>query len=294
MIDEQQHDLAIEYLFGHLEGEAQREFEAWLQTDEEMRVLVDELRETTAALALSAPQHDPPPHLRAKVLEITRGEIVAPEAGSTPSFRRLGWVPWALAAGLAIGCFVLYGDRHVGRLAAKSARAEITKATADAAAARAEAEKIRAQVSGLTGRLQLSDAQRSTYVSQIGELRDELVKLRGRDAFAQMKIAALSAQVAQFAKAGVIIVWDPEEQRGVVKIANLPKAEAGKDYQLWVIDPKYPDPVSGGILTVEDAGQTRIAFKPDQLIENADKFAISVEKAGGVAKAAGPIIFVGN
>jgi anti-sigma-K factor RskA len=294
MIDEQQHDLAIEYIFGHLEGDAQREFEAWLQSDKEMRVVVDELRETAAALALAAPQHLPPPHLRAKVLEITRGEAIAPGDESTPSLRWSGWVPWALAAGLAIGCFVLYADSHASRVAEKSARAEITKAVADASAARAEAEKIRGQVSGLTGRLQLSEVQTSTYISQIAELRDELVKLRGRDAFAQMKIAALSAQVAQFAKAGVIIVWDPEEQRGVARLANLPKPAAGKDYQLWVIDPKYPDPVNGGILTVADAGQTRVSFKPDQLIEHADKFAISVEQAGGVAKAAGPIIFVGE
>ncbi|MGB8166029.1 MAG: anti-sigma factor [Chthoniobacteraceae bacterium] len=294
MIDEQQHDLAIEYLFGHLKGDALREFEAWLQSDEEMRVLVDELRETTAALALAAPQHLPPPHLRAKVLEITRGEVAAPDPASTPSSRWFGWLPWAIAASLAVAGVVLAVDRHTARLSAKSASAEITKAAAAAAAAHAEAEKIRAQVSGLTGRLQLSEVQNSTYVSQISELRDEVVKLRGHDALAQMKIAALNAQVAQFAKAGVVIVWDPEEQRGVVRLVNLPKPTEGKDYQLWLIDPKYPDPVNGGVLTVSDASPTRVPFKPDQLVENANKFAISLEQAGGVPKAAGPIIFLGE
>lgn len=297
MIDEQQQDLAIEYLFGQLEGDAQREFEAWLQSDEEMRILVDELRETTAALALSAPQHQPPPHLRAKVLEIARGETVAPAApADAPAVSRFrpAWIPWAIAAGLAIVSFFLIAERNAARSAAEAVRAEQAKAIVDAEAIRAEAELIRTQVAGLTGRLQLSEAQSNAYVGQIAELRDEITKLRSRDALAQVKIAALSSQVAQYAKAGVVIVWDPEEQRGVAKLANLPKPAAGKDYQLWVIDPKYQDPVNGGILTVADAGPTLVAFKPDQAIEQADKFAISIEQTGGVPKAAGPIIFVGE
>jgi anti-sigma-K factor RskA len=285
MIDEQQHDLAIEYLFGHLEGDAQREFEAWLQSDDEMRTLVDELRETTAALALSAPQQQPPPHLRAKILAIARGETDA--AVTAPAHRRLGWIPWAIAAGLAIVGIFLQTDRERWRRDASNARAEIARALAATTA-------VRDQLGRIDGRLQLSEAQAKTHLDQISELRDEVVKLRGRDALAQVKIATLTAQVTQYARAGVIIVWDPEEQRGVARIINLPKPGAGKDYQLWVIDPKYPAPVSGGVLTVADAGQTRVAFRPDQLIEHADKFAISIEQAGGVAAAAGPIIFVGE
>ena len=284
MIDEQQHDLAIEYVFGHLEGDAEREFEAWLQSDQEMRTLVDELRETTAALALAAPQHEPPPHLRARMLAITRGETAAPAA---TAHRRFGWLPWAIAAGLAIGAIILQSDREHWRSTATSARAEVARSLS-------AANETRAGLAKLDGRLQLAEAQAKTHVDQISELRDEVVKLRGRDALAQMKIATLTSQVAQFTKAGVIIVWDPQEQRGIAKIANLPKPAAGKDYQLWVIDPKYPAPVSGGVLTVAEAGPTRIEFKADQLIEHADKFAISVEQAGGVPTAAGPIIFAGE
>ena len=286
MIDEQQQDLAIEYLFGHLEGDAQKEFEAWLQSDAEMRTLVDELRETTAALALAAPQHEPPPHLRAKVLAIARNKTTAP-AATAAVHPWVNWIPWAIAAGLAIVGIVLQADRERWRRDANIARAEIARALAGPAA-------VRKPASELDGRLQLAEAQAKTYIDQVAELRAEIGKLRGRDALAQMKIATLSAQVAQYAQAGVIIVWDPEEQRGVVKLTSLPKPVEGKDYQLWVIDPKYPAPVSGGILTVADDGQTRVEFKPDQIIEHADKFAISIEQAGGVPTAAGPIIFAGE
>jgi anti-sigma-K factor RskA len=284
MIDEEQHDLAIEYIFGGLEGDAEQEFEAWLQSDPELRALVDELRETTAALAHAAPPLAPPPHLREKILAIARGEQPAPRQ---PASRPKVWIPWSIAAALAAACVVLHSDRERWRRETHLAEGEIARSLAAAQAARDQATKLSEQVL-------ISEMQAKSYVDQVAELRDEVVKLRGRDALAQVRIATLNAQVAEFAKAGAVIVWDPQEQRGVIKLLNLPKPDAGKDYQLWVIDPKYPAPVNGGILTVADAGQTRVSFKPDQLVEQADKFAISIEQAGGVAKAAGPIIFLGE
>ena len=109
-----------------------------------------------------------------------------------------------------------------------------------------------------------------------------------------MKIALLSAQVDAYAKTSAVIVWDPQKQRGVVKLANAPRPEPGKDYQLWVIDPKYPQPVSGGLVAVNAEGMARVTFEPTLPISKADKFAISVEPAGGVPKATGPIILLGG
>jgi len=85
-------------------------------------------------------------------------------------------------------------------------------------------------------------------------------------------------------------VTDP----GVLKLTNVPQAGAGKDYQLWVIDPKYPAPVSGGLVPVNAEGIARVSFAPDRPISRADKFAISLEPAGGVPKATGPIVLLGG
>lgn len=284
MIDEQRHDLAIEYIFGHLEGDARREFEAWLQSDAELRALVDELTEATGALAHAVPQQEPAAHLRQRVLAIARGESTAP---APPSARKTGWIPGAIAAGLAAACTVLALERGRWRTEAGNAEGEIARAFASTQSARDQAAKLAEQVL-------FFQSQAATHMDQIAELRDEVVKLRGRHALAQVQIATLSAQVAEFAKAGAIVVWDPQEQRGVIQLANLPKPAPGKDYQLWVIDPKYPAPVSGGILAMADAGPTRVSFKPEQLVEHAEKFAISIEQAGGVPQAAGPIIFLGE
>jgi anti-sigma-K factor RskA len=127
-------------------------------------------------------------------------------------------------------------------------------------------------------------------VAQLQEARE----LRDRDSLAKVKIATLSSQVEAYSKATAVIVWDAEKQHGVVKLTNVPQAGAGKDYQLWVIDPKYPVPVSGGLVPVNAEGIARVSFAPDRPISKADKFAISVEPAGGVPKATGPIVLLGG
>ena len=288
MIDDAGHDLAIEYLLGGLESEALREFEAWMQSDAELRRLVDDLRESLAAVAHTAPPIAPPPGLRARVLAIAGSEEVPLLQALAPAPRpRPVWLPWALAAGFAVTTGFIYADRNRWLAEAGRAKNEITRA-------QTAAQKAEDNATSFAERLLVYETQARSQGELVAELRDEITQLRGRDALAQVKIASLGSQVAEFAKAGVIVVWDPQDQRGVIKLANLQQAGAGKDYQLWVIDPKYPAPVNGGVLPVEPNGTAKLIFRPDQPITSVDKFAISVEQAGGVPLAKGPIVFVGD
>jgi anti-sigma-K factor RskA len=136
--------------------------------------------------------------------------------------------------------------------------------------------------------------ERSGLQQETAGLIRDLHDLRTEDTLKKMQIATLSAQVDAYAKATAVIVWDEKNQRGVLKLANVPPPAAGKDYQLWVIDPKYPQPVSGGVVPVDQDGLSRVSFTPDQPIRKADKFAISVEPTGGVPKPTGQIVFLGD
>jgi anti-sigma-K factor RskA len=136
--------------------------------------------------------------------------------------------------------------------------------------------------------------ERDQWRQETVALRQEIRDLSGRDSLAKMKIATLTAQVDAYSKASAVIIWDAEKQRGVVKFVNVPRPESGKDYQLWVIDPKYPQPVNGGLVPVDAEGFARVSFTPDQPVSKVDKFAISVEPAGGVPKATGPIVLLGG
>ncbi len=76
-------------------------------------------------------------------------------------------------------------------------------------------------------------------------------------------------------------------------IAELPALASEKDYQLWVIDKQYPSPVNAGVFVVDPVtGEAHIVFKADKHVDSIAKFAVSLERKGGVAKAEGPIVLL--
>lgn len=126
------------------------------------------------------------------------------------------------------------------------------------------------------------------------QTRKELAQLQTRDAAAQMKIAMLSSQLASAPNASAVVVWDAEKQEGVLKVANVPQTAADRDYQLWIVDPQYGQPVDAGVFNVKDDGATEIRFKPKEKVASADAFAVSLEKKGGVPKAEGEMVLAGK
>lgn len=126
------------------------------------------------------------------------------------------------------------------------------------------------------------------------EMQGELARLRDRDELSTMRIATLAAKVSAYEKALAVVVYDAKSQRGLLKVDGFPPAAAGKDYQLWVIEPGGAAPVSAGVVPLGGAGATRVAFRPERKVTKADAFAISVEQAGGAAAPKGEIVFVGN
>jgi anti-sigma-K factor RskA len=277
VIDETLQDLAAAYALNALDANAARAFEADLARNPELRAFTDELCEAAAALAHAAPRELPSPELRERVLSAVRAEaaVVSPASPIKAAAPSTGFnlLPWALAAGFAVTTAALWFERDQWRNESLALRQEaIALRERDAAA--------KTRIAGLS--------------SQVEALRLESEEFRTRDALAQVRIATLSAQVAAFAKGSAVIVWDPVKQRGIVRLANLPRPESGKDYQLWVIDPKYPQPVSGGVVPMDQNGSARVSFTTDHPIEKADKFAISVEPAGGVPNATGPIVLLGD
>ncbi len=116
---------------------------------------------------------------------------------------------------------------------------------------------------------------------------------RSRD-LTRLKVTALTAPAGQTTEAQVIAVWDPELQAGLLTTEKLPDIAGTQDYQIWIIDPAFPDPVSGGAFHGAADGRVVLAFKPDQPVAQATAFAISLEKKGGVPKPEGTFILLGK
>ena len=105
--------------------------------------------------------------------------------------------------------------------------------------------------------------------------------------------SAICPAVEGYKQGVAVVVWDSEKHQGVLKLEKMPPVQVGKDYQLWVVDPKQPVPVDAGIVRVDSTGFAKVDFKPVTEVTDASKFALSVEKEGGVPKGEGPIVLIG-
>ncbi|MFY9923180.1 MAG: anti-sigma factor [Opitutaceae bacterium] len=280
MIDDDKEDLAALHSLDLLEGQEREQFVSELARNPELRRRVAELRQTAAALAHLAPDAAPPAELRARVLasaatHASRGgapaAIPAPRVTPMPS-----WIPWLMAAGLAIGA--LWMQRQYVHERRESAKMAFQWRVAQQGLEEAQKELAQAR------KLLLDSNQ------QVAELS---AKLKEEGDLAHFKIATLASMLGNSPEALAVAVWDPALQQGVLSVSKLPALASEKDYQLWVIDKQYPSPVNAGVFVVDPVtGEAHIVFKADKHVDSIAKFAVSLERKGGVAKAEGPIVLL--
>jgi len=275
MIDERHEELASLHAFDLLEGAELAAFESALSTNPELPKLVEDLRNTAPAIGLTAPLVTPRPELRARILASLPARAASPatpakaEATIIP-FRLALWTGWAAAA-----CFALvsayFGSRYF------AATSETLALRQDIELTRIEAQSSRQQI----------EAERILATRQIADLE------KAGD-IANLKIARLADLLGNSPQAVAVAVWNPLKQEGVLTVEKLPVLQNDQDYQLWVVDPAYTNPVNGGVFTVDAKGLARVQFRPDQSVSAVTTFAISRERKGGVPKAEGPIVAAGT
>jgi len=316
MIDEQTQDLVLQYLLGELDASQMESVRAQIESDTELRNFANEMEETLGSLAYAAKPVAAPPDIPQRILR-AEGRSVQPAPKTSRSrITAVNFLPWALAACLAIACVILGLDRERVRegLSKELAALRQTNAqTSDALAqVQKEIESFREKSADLEKQLaalQEKDAKELAALKQKAaedeqavaaltqkdeDSQKELAALRQRNLLSEIKIATLKAQVAKFQQTNAVVIWDTEQRNGVLQLDRLPPPAPGKDYQLWVIDPSKPLPVSAGVLSVPGLGLIRTSFHPVQPVQSAAAFAISLEKSGGSMKPEGQIIFIGK
>lgn len=135
---------------------------------------------------------------------------------------------------------------------------------------------------------------RESLTRENAGFREQLSQLSRDGNLANLRIASLEGQLDQYKGTRAVVVWDPANSHGQIQLANLPQLDAGKDYQLWVVDPAQKHPVNAGLIHRAEDGTAKVPFQPVQLIKDAAAFAISIEKAGGVDVGEGPIVILGK
>lgn len=77
-----------------------------------------------------------------------------------------------------------------------------------------------------------------------------------------------------------------------VAAVGLPKPEAGKEYELWVFEEGKEAPMPAGTYVTDEHGHLVGQYAFSGPAPNVKMFAVSLEKAGGVAAPEGPIVML--
>jgi anti-sigma-K factor RskA len=179
------------------------------------------------------------------------------------------------------------------------ARNQLADRDRQLAQARSQLGDRERQVATLTQRIDALAGASAEIGRQLGEAKQQVARLtdelKAQVDLADLKITALASMLKNSPQALAVAVWDPKKQEGVLNVQNLPALAANQDYQLWVVDPQYPNPVDGGVFTVEPAsGKARLQFKAKQPVNAINAFAVTRERKGGVPKAEGPFVLLGK
>ncbi|MFP6905258.1 MAG: anti-sigma factor, partial [Verrucomicrobiota bacterium] len=88
-----------------------------------------------------------------------------------------------------------------------------------------------------------------------------------------------------------IIVWDYDNQSGVMQLSNLPSLPPDFRYQLWVLDPNFDNFVAGGTFDIPaNVPQFEYTFRPGGDIREAVGYAVTAEDLAGTAVPRGPTV----
>lgn len=270
MITERHEELAALHALDLLEGAERNAFEAELAGHADLAALVTSLRHASAHLTLAAPPVPPPAGLKARVL----AAVDAPAAAPVVAFPVARVIPWAAAAALAI---------TAGWLASRNLSLQSENDFL-------RTERQMAHIAYQSAQVQLKE--RSLLAE--GLINDLGRQLRDQRDLTRLKVTALVALAGGTPEARAIAVWDPGREAGLLTVEQLPAIADNQDYQLWVVDPAYPNPVDGGVFKPGADGRAVLTFKGDKPIKSVAAFAISLEKKGGVPKAEGPIVLLGK
>ena len=142
---------------------------------------------------------------------------------------------------------------------------------------------LRSQLAAQANRINELTASAELARSETSDLRQAVAKLRESNRLASFRIALLDSLLAASPKTIAVSVWDNERQDGVFIVRNLKPLPSDKDYQLWIIDPKYPSPVDAGVFQVDAKGNVRRDFRAKLPIQAANQFAVTIEQKGGAA-----------
>lgn len=286
MIDPRWSDMVGAYVLDALEGDELTAFEARLADDPELRLLVDEARGSTLALAEALPDLAPPAHLKDRVLR-TMQEARASGAlggGAAGTAAQSGLPPEEPKVDTDTGSTSDIGP------GGRTHRGPDGRGSGGTGGLRSVAPwlLLAASVAGL---FWLGNENRE-LTQQTATLEDQLDAVRSSLGDAQVALARFDSMAAALSGPNVQLatltgdtdptlrlVWNRDRNLLLVAAQNLPPLPQGRTFQLWGI--RGTDaPVSLGTFDTGPTGDALVTL-PADLADDYDVSAITEEPAGG-------------
>lgn len=218
------------------------------------RVCEERLRETRETLTSLSRSLGPLDPPSAARARLLR-QVGAGTKGAAPERSSPRWLWWGMGAG------------------ALAAAALLIVVSWNLIAARNQLRELQAQIDAL-----------QTQVAQ----REELIQFLSDP---QVRLVSLAGLPASPAARGHLL-WNPLSRTGLLLVTALPKIPADKTYELWGI--AGDKPVPAGVFSVDKEGRALLRLSPLPEAKSFDKFAVTLEPAGGVPKPSGPMHLLGS
>ncbi len=273
---------AIAYLLGELDERQTAAFEKRMANDKALSSLVGELEESLGDLALSQSEIKEPNNELADRIVRSLPDKPAKKQQAAPakeknsekiaSFPMISVLGWAAAACFLILFIVQWRENQ----------------TLDR-----QLEEVNLASLELSGEIETLSKQLADLGLERSQLQELVSNLRSQRTLDQIQIAALNSELDQLYHG--FAIWDASKDEGVVRVYNLPEIDSmTQNYQMWVISDQSPNPINGGVFSVNETGSAEYRFAPGQPIDNVVAFAISLEKKGGVPAPEGDIYLSGG
>jgi len=266
MSHEKLSELCSIYALGALDGEELREFEAHLKTGCTLcREQIWEYGETVASIPEALPNVSPSQDLKRRIMSQLEQNLAnrtvvdfKPATDVRPTKAR-GWLPWACAVAAGIALTV-----------------SLTRVSSLNRGLAEQQQRLNQQLE------QLKDLQR--LLSDEKEITQFLKKPDAR-------VTPLGGTEKSPQAAGKIL-WSAQEKKALFFASNLPLLPEGKTYQLWIIANNKP--IDAGIFPVDPEGNGFLKVPLLSEADKAQKFAVTLEPAGGVPQPTGDMHLLGS
>jgi len=318
-MNEKIEELFTFYALGAVTESERQQVEAYIASDAEARLRLEEMIRTTSALPYASEPKEPPAALKRALMDRVNADaqkrFASPPAQESGWSRLIGvflpragnWAPQAIAVlsliiAIGTGAWALsLRTQYIGlQNQFTSLQTEIASLRNQYASLQTEAVSLRQELTSQSEAIAEIASLRQELASQgealagVASLQQELALQRdviARIASPDSQAFAISGTEHQPGAHGQLIA-DSKSGSAVLLVSSLQQLEAGRIYEFWLI--KGSTPVAAGLFKVDDNGDAILQVSQNVDPGSYDAIAVSIEPEEGSVQPTGDIVMLGG